>query len=416
MLVFLPEGNRATPYWVKCGDVIDQDHIQPWKPNVYTLLTLSIHDLQGILDEGLVGYKKSWGKRMLVDTIMARWDDIVEKHSRVYRRRFEDDTQPSSSSTGQKQEDEKDEKKIKTVQAVEEEDSEVEEPIYGTPSNLGSVSEAEYPTTLEKKELIKIFRDGCVFFEGKYNMYETASGTIADLVGFFRYDTSENISRDFVLKNVNGIRLAPNDTLYDAVPDDAVPPYIFYLHPKGLVGGGKRGGGGTGGYAKKTREQELKDFKEQISTMVMRISMSPKAVIINNIKDEALGLAKVMETNKSKAITTVLEKLDVEKLKRLSSDVVSCSPRASDRAKMMANIIYTELMAEIDELQLQCSTCVQLLHAVGHYCLLAEFGDGSGNISWANFTKAITDQIVALHTTPSDEDDANGLADLRISS
>ena len=153
--------------------------------------------------------------------------------------------------------------------------------------------------------------------------------------------------KDFVLYIGDTALDKPTKKLYNAGVRDGNEIRVGI----GGVGGGKRGGGGAGGYAKKTREQELKDFKEQISTMVMRISMSPKAVIINNIKDEALGLAKVMETNKTKAITTVLEKLDIDKLKRLSSDVVSCSPRASDRAKMMGDtrIIYTEFMAEIDE-------------------------------------------------------------------
>ncbi|CAJ1398915.1 unnamed protein product [Effrenium voratum] len=169
-----------------------------------------------------------------------------------------------------------------------------------------------------------------------------------------------------------------------------------------IKGGGKRA---QSGVTKKNKDMELKTLKEHISSSLLRLNAVPnRSGYIDATKNDVLVLVKSLETNPKGVITGLLPRLTKDTLRRLTSEVVSSSTtRASDRCKKVGDIIFHGRMEELDEVMFQKNLVCELVYDALHFCLLSEFGDIGGNISWGEFI----DKITSVLSSPPEDDPNN---------
>eukprot|EP00438_Fugacium_kawagutii_P011013 Skav214769 [mRNA] locus=scaffold3923:1650:2624:- [translate_table: standard] len=167
-------------------------------------------------------------------------------------------------------------------------------------------------------------------------------------------------------------------------------------------GGGKRGQSGA---VKKSKENELKEMKEKIASMLMRLSgtqcLSPS---IDCAKNEVLTVAKMLEDDPKKIVSKILEQLDAGKVKQLSKEVMSCSTRPVERTKKASSILFKSHLDALEELDRQRTTAIALFSEMTHYCFMVQFGDSASNISWEDWSELVTNFLTEGEEIADDVD------------
>ena len=173
-------------------------------------------------------------------------------------------------------------------------------------------------------------------------------------------------------------------------------------------GGGKRG---RTSVSMSPKDDITKSLEDEIGTSILRIQAQPNASPAISQAITALVHLVALAKNEKSSGTEILNNLNMKELKQLLS-VSSSASKADAKCKGMAEVVFANAVASLQELERQTALTNKALKLGINYYLMKKFSDDNGNILW---TTALNDEVakcmeeVAKKTNGQNAHSSNGV-------
>ena len=173
-------------------------------------------------------------------------------------------------------------------------------------------------------------------------------------------------------------------------------------------GGGKRG---RTSVSMSSKDDITKSLEDEIGTSILRIQAQPNASPAISQAITALVHLVALAKNEKSSGTEILNNLNMKELKQLLS-VSSSSSKADAKCKGMAEVVFANAVASLQELERQTALTNKALKLGINYYLMRKFSDDNGNMLW---TTALNDEVakcmeeVAKKTNGQNAHSSNGV-------
>lgn len=173
-------------------------------------------------------------------------------------------------------------------------------------------------------------------------------------------------------------------------------------------GGGKRG---RTSVSMSSKDDITKSLEDEIGTSILRIQAQPNASPAISQAITALVHLVALAKNEKSSGTEILNNLNMKELKQLLS-VSSSASKADAKCKGMAEVVFANAVASLQELERQTALTNKALKLGINYYLMRKFSDDNGNILW---TTALNDEVakcmeeVAKKTNGQNAHSSNGV-------
>mmetsp|Transcript_145049 Transcript_145049/g.205281 ORF Transcript_145049/g.205281 Transcript_145049/m.205281 type:complete len:693 (-) Transcript_145049:25-2103(-) len=192
--------------------------------------------------------------------------------------------------------------------------------------------------------------------------------------------------------------------------EDINSAYVFHEVEVKLrgSGGGKRG---RTSVSMSPKDDITKSLEDEIGTSILRIQAQPNASPAISQAITALVHLVALAKNEKSSGTEILNNLNMKELKQLLS-VSSSASKADAKCKGMAEVVFANAVASLQELERQTALTNKALKLGINYYLMKKFSDDNGNILW---TTALNDEVakcmeeVAKKTNGQNAHSSNGV-------